>query len=131
MKIQVAVTLADFRVKHGVDEAVWSHNYGATVVALMVEAINKDLEKDQINPAAMRGMEELMGKLAAYAASRAAKGWPVSGVVAVSPWETHDEQFRRQCAEMHTNWDKVSLEDLFSKDQNTQTHQALKLMGLR
>lgn len=131
MKIQVAITLADFRVKHGVDEAVWLHNYGATAVALITQAIEKDLEQDQIHPAAMRGMIELTTKLAAYAASRAAEGWPVEGVVAVSPWETHDEQFARRCAAMRTEWDKVSLEDMFSKDPHTQTQSALRMMGLR
>ena len=131
MKIQVAITLADFRVKHGVDEAVWPHQYSATAVALMAEAINKDLEQDQIHPAAMRGMIELTAKLSAYAASRAAEGWPVEGVIAVSPWETHDEQFQRRCASLRTEWDKISLEDLFSKDANTTTHQALRMMGLR
>ena len=131
MKIQVAITLADFRVKHGVDEAVWPHQYSATAVALITEAISKDLEENQIHPAAMRGMVELTTKLAAYAASRAAEGWPVSGVVAVSPWETHEEQFTRRCAAMRTEWDKVSLEDLFSKDPNTQTQSALRMMGLR
>lgn len=131
MKIQVAITPADFRVKHGVDETVWSHNYSATVVALMAEAISKDLEENQIHPAAMQGMVELTAKLAAYAASRAAEGWPVDGVVAVSPWETHDEQFARRCAEMRTEWDKISLEDLFSKDPSTQINNALRMMGLR
>ena len=131
MKIQVAVTLVDFRVKHGVDEAVWPHNYGATAVALMAEAISEDLEQDKIHPAAMRGMIELTTKLTAYASGRAAQGWPVEGVIAVSPWETHDEQFQRRCAEMRTNWDKVSLEDLLSKDPHTQIQNALRMMGLR
>ena len=131
MKIQVAITMADFRVKHGVDEAVWPHNYGATAVTLITEAIEKDLEKDQIHPAAMKGMVELMGKLTAYAADRAAQGWPVEGVIAVSPWETHDEQFQRRCAAMRTEWDKISLEDMFSKDPHTQTQSALRMMGLR
>ena len=131
MKIQVAVTLVDFRIKHGVDEAVWPHNHGATTVALIKEAIEKDLEENQIHPSAMKGMVELTTKLTAYAVSRAAQGWPVEGIVSVSPWETHDEHFQRRCAEMRTNWDKVSLEDLFSKDTNTQSHQALRMMGLR
>ena len=131
MKIQVAITLADFRVKHGVDEAVWPHNYGATTVALMAEAIEKDLEQDKIHPSAMKGMVELTTRLTAYAASRAAEGWPVEGVVSVSPWETHDEQFNRRCAAMRTEWDKISLEDMFSKDPATQTQSALRMMGLR
>ena len=130
MKVQVAITACDFRFRHGVDEMVIPHRHNPIVCHLIEEAIKQDLEKDQIHPAAMRGMEELVVKLTAYAVSRAAQGWPVEGVEYVSPWETHDEAFHRRCAAMKTQWD-LKWEDMLSSDPTTRNNQALGLLGLR
>ena len=130
MKIEVAITPYDFRFRHGVDEVVTPHRHNPIVCHLIEEAIKRDLEKDQIHPSAMKGMEELVVKLTAYAASRAAQGWPVEGVIAVSPWETHNEAFDRRCAAMKAQWD-LKWEDMLSSDSTTRNNQALGLLGLR